>query len=745
MAEVAKALGDPVRVQLVDVLRGHAGKVCVCGLVPLFDLSQPTVSHHLKVLREAGTVGFERVGLWAYCFVIPNALKQLSSCMAELTNDCCTPATQATCCGPSEKAACCGEIHTDGCRCATGAPSTAADAASGAVDDVRETVREKYAATATALAAAPGAACCSPADEIGVFGSSLYSASGEAGPEVAVSASLGCGVPTAVADLREGETVLDLGSGAGADVLICARRVGATGKAIGIDITDEMLELARQNAADAGVSPVEFRKGYLEELPLEDESVDVVISNCVINLSADMPKVLAEAARVLRPGGRFAVSDVIADPDMDEQTKADMAAWTGCIAGALTETELRDTLAAPGLDDVEINETHRVHEHAAAAIIRATKPKRARKPDHQQARRVAAHDRSRHAPSSGLGVARLLAMRARAARRGLEVAGGDDARDQSEQPAEVAFGKALLEARSAVAAGEPAGTEAGAEDPLRCDRTAVHGLKDLVGRDPGRPATSGTCGEGRGRDFVDGVAERDQDRREDRAAADPVEPADDADHERQQPCGLAVTAGRCGLWAREVLRAEQEPEPEREQYERGDQGEAALAGEHLDAEDRAGDHAWERVGDQQPAQRAAEPPLAREPQQSARGRGDVDQQVGWGDRRAGDVQHAGLDREQQHRPGHASRRGREREQKRQSGANGPLPVHPRSVTPPVNSSESLLFLATNRGCGPGRSHAAATATALGASRSRSPRTRGRHRRASYAGSVSALSYFPRKK
>jgi ubiquinone/menaquinone biosynthesis C-methylase UbiE len=139
-------------------------------------------------------------------------------------------------------------------------------------------------------------------------------------------------------------------------------------------MTDEMLELARRNAAEAGVENVEFRKGYLEELPLEDSSVDVVISNCVINLSGDKPKVLQEAARVLRPGGRFAVSDVIADADMDEPTKKDMAAWTGCVAGALTEAEFRAALAQAGLTDVEIRETHRVHEHAAAAIIRARKP-----------------------------------------------------------------------------------------------------------------------------------------------------------------------------------------------------------------------------------------------------------------------------------------------------------------------------------------------------------------------------------
>ena len=237
--------------------------------------------------------------------------------------------------------------------------------------DVRETVREKYAQAAVA-AAAGNLGCCSPADTSGVFGAALYDT--DDAPEAAISASLGCGVPTAVADLHEGETVLDLGSGGGADVLISARRVGSAGKAIGIDMTDEMLELARRNAAEAGVENVEFRKGYLEDLPLPDATVDVVISNCVINLSGDKPRVLAEAARVLKPGGRFAVSDVIADSDMDDATKADMAAWTGCIAGALTEAEFQDALARAGLVDVEIRETHRVHEHAAAAIIRARKP-----------------------------------------------------------------------------------------------------------------------------------------------------------------------------------------------------------------------------------------------------------------------------------------------------------------------------------------------------------------------------------
>jgi arsenite methyltransferase len=295
--------------------------------------------------------------------------------MAELGNSCCSTAAQASCCDPTEKASCCGAGGDAACGCTSRLSSSPSEAAAVVAEPVRETVREKYAAAARAAAEGASTACCSPADEEGVFGSSLYAQSGETeSADIALSASLGCGVPTAVAELHEGETVLDLGSGAGADVLISARRVGPAGKAIGIDMTDEMLELARRNAADAGLENVEFLKGYLEELPLADESVDVVISNCVINLSGDKPKVLGEAARVLKPGGRFAVSDVIADPDMDETTKADMAAWTGCIAGALTETEFRTALGAAGLINHEIRETHRVHEHAAAAIIRARKP-----------------------------------------------------------------------------------------------------------------------------------------------------------------------------------------------------------------------------------------------------------------------------------------------------------------------------------------------------------------------------------
>jgi arsenite methyltransferase len=297
--------------------------------------------------------------------------------MAELTtpnqtSSCCSPAAQETCCEPSEKGGCCGASAAGGsCGCSEGHSTEP-------VQDIREIVREKYAAAARQAADA-GTWCCEPGFDTAdtgpqTFGATLYGEEASHAPQAAVNASLGCGVPTAVADLHEGETVLDLGSGAGADVLISARRVGATGKAIGLDMTDEMLELARANAAEAGVENVEFLKGYLEEIPLPEGSVDVVISNCVINLAGDKQRVLHEAARVLRPGGRFAVSDVIADEDMDEATRADIAAYTGCIAGALTEAEFRAALHAAGLTDVEIHETHRVHDQAASAIVRARKP-----------------------------------------------------------------------------------------------------------------------------------------------------------------------------------------------------------------------------------------------------------------------------------------------------------------------------------------------------------------------------------
>jgi arsenite methyltransferase len=296
--------------------------------------------------------------------------------MAELTavetttDHCCAPEQQATCCEPSEKADCCGHGEGCGCEAAATAPQST---------DLREQVRERYAAAATQVTSTdPGAGCCAPSETFDggseVFGAALYALSDhEQLPDTATLASLGCGNPTAVAELHEGETVLDLGSGGGIDVLLSARRVGATGRAHGLDMTDEMLALARDNARKAGVENVEFHKGFIEAIPLPDASIDVVISNCVLNLSADKPKVLGEVARVLRPGGRFAISDVIADEDMDDATRADMRAYTGCIAGALTQREFEQALTSAGLVDVEISETHRVHEHAISAIVRARK------------------------------------------------------------------------------------------------------------------------------------------------------------------------------------------------------------------------------------------------------------------------------------------------------------------------------------------------------------------------------------
>jgi len=246
-------------------------------------------------------------------------------------------------------------------------------------DLIRDAVRRRYAEAATAAAQGNGCGCgpsCGgailPEQEGAAFGASQYR--DHAIPEEAALASLGCGNPTAVAELRDGEVVLDLGSGGGLDALLSARRVGPSGKVYGLDMTVEMLELARHNQVQAGVKNVEFMKGTIEEIPLPDESVDVIISNCVINLTADKPQVFREAARVLRSGGRFAVTDVVADPEMDAATRRDLQQWTGCIAGALTEEDFRRHLGAAGLEGIEIRETHRVHEHAGSAIVRARKP-----------------------------------------------------------------------------------------------------------------------------------------------------------------------------------------------------------------------------------------------------------------------------------------------------------------------------------------------------------------------------------
>jgi SAM-dependent methyltransferase len=236
--------------------------------------------------------------------------------------------------------------------------------------DIHETVRLHYAEEA--LGVAKGGACCS---DDGRYGSDLYSALERAElPDAAVMASLGCGNPIAVADLHEGERVLDLGSGGGIDVLLSAKRVGPTGRAFGLDMTDEMLALAQSNAAAAGATNVEWLKGHIEAIPLPAASVDVVISNCVVNLAADKPAVFREIARVLRPGGRIGIADIVADDSLTAQERAERGSYTGCIAGALSFSEFRYGLEAAGLQDVSLTVTHEVADRMRSVIVRARKP-----------------------------------------------------------------------------------------------------------------------------------------------------------------------------------------------------------------------------------------------------------------------------------------------------------------------------------------------------------------------------------
>lgn len=230
----------------------------------------------------------------------------------------------------------------------------------GIGDGIKEAVRERYGQAALRVLSGTSGGCCGVGDSStrDPITADLYDATQIAGiPEQALVASLGCGNPTALAELRPGEEVLDLGSGGGIDVLLSARRVGPAGRAYGLDMTDEMLELARENQRRAGVSNVEFLKGDIEHIPLPDASVDVIISNCVINLAGDKRKVIAEAARVLRPGGRFAVSDVVVRKEIPPAVRRSMALWVGCVAGALEEREFEELLAAYGFENVSIEPT----------------------------------------------------------------------------------------------------------------------------------------------------------------------------------------------------------------------------------------------------------------------------------------------------------------------------------------------------------------------------------------------------
>ena len=235
--------------------------------------------------------------------------------------------------------------------------------------EIKEAVRTRYRVAALEVTASP--ACCEPSEERG-FGADLYEALDAVElPDGARLASLGCGNPVAVAELRPGETVLDLGSGAGLDVLLSARRVGPAGMAYGLDMTEEMLLLARRHQQEAGIENVEFLEGDISEIPLPDASVDVVISNCVINLSPEKEEVFREAHRVLRPGGRVAVTDIVTTRPFTAAERADLASWTGCIVGALTAEEFIAGLEAAGFENVVVEPTHEVGADVVSAVIRA--------------------------------------------------------------------------------------------------------------------------------------------------------------------------------------------------------------------------------------------------------------------------------------------------------------------------------------------------------------------------------------
>lgn len=329
-AQLFHALSDETRLGVLDLLR--SGEQCVCDLQVALDVAQSRLSFHLKVLKEAGLVVDRREGRWSYYTLQPAVL---------------------------------GEVH-DTIRALSGEP----------MSEITQIVREKYGDAARRVLAmadsttagddTASSSCCAPSccggdafnGRTDPITSNLY-VSGETDvlPEAAVLASLGCGNPTALAELAAGQVVLDLGSGGGIDVLLSARRVGPTGKVYGLDMTDDMLALARRNAAEAQVTNVEFLKGQIEQIPLPDQSVDVIISNCVVNLSADKAQVLREAFRVLKPGGRFAISDVIVRGAVPADVRRSMELWVGCVAGALEETEFLALLSETGFTDASIEPT----------------------------------------------------------------------------------------------------------------------------------------------------------------------------------------------------------------------------------------------------------------------------------------------------------------------------------------------------------------------------------------------------
>ncbi len=335
-ARLFKALGDETRLTIIRQL-AEQGSVCACDLGACCDLAQPTVSHHLKVLREAGLVTTEKQGQWIFFALRPGLLGELRAWLAD------APPASAALSGPH----CCEQ----------GEPMSA----SPTVKRVRRVVREHYATAARRVVAQGGASCCA-SDRCCSSAKSFYDLDELAAlPDTAANASFGCGNPTLLAHLQPGEVVLDLGSGAGLDVLLSAKRVAPTGKAYGLDMTDDMLTLARSNASEAGVANVEFLKGHIEAIPLPDASVDVIISNCVINLSADKDAVLAEAFRVLRPGGRLAVTDIVVrGAPLTSQARQALSLWAECVTGALTEAEYAAKLETAGFEAVAL-ETIKVY------------------------------------------------------------------------------------------------------------------------------------------------------------------------------------------------------------------------------------------------------------------------------------------------------------------------------------------------------------------------------------------------
>lgn len=373
-AEWFRTLSDATRVQILAWIAQRPGGASVKDLTAAFPQSQSTVSHHLAALTGARFLAVTRTGTQANYTVNPACTDEMPDAVSIITGTCCTDTAATECCGDTQTTSCCDTASAPADSPNTPGQRQPSDA--GTVEDdepIREQVRRRYAN----IAKRGESGCCgsAPLTRDGVFGASLYSSDDREGAtDDALALSLGCGIPTTAADLRPGEVVVDLGSGAGADALIAAHLVGDTGRVVGIDMTLEMIQAARQQAAEANVNNVSFEQAYLEQLPLKDDSVDVIISNCVINLTADKRAALTEAFRVLAPGGRLAISDVVLTSALDDDTRADMTQWTGCIAGALGVAEYRALLKAVGFASISVTPTHAVHAAAKSATVRAVKP-----------------------------------------------------------------------------------------------------------------------------------------------------------------------------------------------------------------------------------------------------------------------------------------------------------------------------------------------------------------------------------